>query len=338
MPRNLSRPRLVLVLTGILGSLGLSPARAEPASPASPKAVQAPKPGETEPEQGYLLRYKFRPDARLEYEVSHRMRIELKKKEISQTVLNESEARKHFRVVDVASDGTATLVSVIDHVEMTARSDNREPVEYDSSNPPPPAEFEKVHQTIGKPLVRVRVSPRGKMLSVERLLPEMLQRKLGSPGGKAATPDTAPSKNFLIVFPDDPVAVGETWKDDRLQVPVSVGRQLQKTVKLLRRYKLVSVRDGRARISLQTSVLTPVNDPHVRAQLIQRTPNGTILFDIDAGRIVRRTLELDKTEIGVFGGGSSMRAVSRRSERLIRVTDLADDEDRTASKSADSPR
>lgn len=267
------------------------------------------------PRPGYRLRYQFRPNQFVHYEVVQTMSIETRKGEAAESTVNESRAHKHFRVVSVDSDGAGTLEAVIDRVELTAQFGDNPPIVYDSTSPPPPPQFADVDKTIGKPIVRVKVAPTGKLLSVVRTLSKDLQEGVTADTGDAA-PDTDRSKNFLVVFPDKPVHVGETWTD-KLQISVNVSKQLRQPVTLRRRYRLESVANGSATISLDTSVLTPVNDPHVRAELIQRTPKGTIVFDLNRGLLVSRTLSVDKTELGVFGGGSLMRAVSERTERLV---------------------
>ena len=61
----------------------------------------------------------------------------------------------------------------------------------------------------------------------------------------------------------------------------------QKTIKIRKQYKLMKIETGVATISVETQVLTPVNNSAIKAQLIQQLTNGTIKFDIDAGRILK---------------------------------------------------
>ena len=58
-------------------------------------------------------------------------------------------------------------------------------------------------------------------------------------------------------------------------------------------------------------MLTPVSDPKIQSQLMQRLQHGTIKFDLDAGRIYSSKMELDERVIG-FRGAASMRSEERR--------------------------
>jgi hypothetical protein len=79
---------------------------------------------------------------------------------------------------------------------------------------------------------------------------------------------------------------------------------------------LQSVKGNVATIHLSTTELVPTDDPVVRAQLVQKTPEGTILFDIDLGMVTSRKLRCSRTETGVMGEGSVIGALSNLSCQL----------------------
>ena len=56
-------------------------------------------------------------------------------------------------------------------------------------------------------------------------------------------------------------------------------------ITIQRNHKLAEVKEGRAVIEFRTAVLTPVQDPSIAGQLIQREIVGKIVFDLDRGRI-----------------------------------------------------
>ena len=262
----------------------------------------------------YRLRYRFSPNQLVYYDVSHETTIQIKAENTSERTRHNSNARKHYRVISGSDDGQALLELVIDRVKLSVQFGKSEPVVYDStSSDPPPAQFRTVAESIGRPQARIRFAANGKLLSVTPLKPRDGGGQLPN---APKTPDNDPSHNFLVVFPEDPIAVGDTWTD-RLTVQVRASKTLLRPVTLLRRYELTSVEDGVATISLKTSVLTPVRDPDIRTQLIQRTPAGTIRFDINRGVILSKTLTLDETEVGLFGGKGSMHVVSHRTERFV---------------------
>jgi hypothetical protein len=57
-----------------------------------------------------------------------------------------------------------------------------------------------------------------------------------------------------------------------------------------------------------------VTDPKVQSQLVQRMQHGEIKFDIDAGRIRSKQMDLDETVIGFSGQNSVMKYLARLTE------------------------
>ena len=102
----------------------------------------------------------------------------------------------------------------------------------------------------------------------------------------------------------------------RTRAKVNVSKTLQKEVTILRNYRLEAVEQGIARISLKTNVLTPVVDPQLLVQLIQRRFKGEIFLDVVAGKVISRQFTSDNTEIGWAGADSTLHATSLRSEQI----------------------
>ena len=125
-------------------------------------------------------------------------------------------------------------------------------------------------------------------------------QQLLRPGQK---PTDDASENFLDTLPDHPVHIGDVWKDD-IKVPVSISKDLHQKLILRRYYRLESVDGNVATIHLSTSELSPVADPMIRAQLIQKLPEGKILFDMAKGVVTSRDLRCVRIEAGVMGAGS----------------------------------
>ncbi len=74
-----------------------------------------------------------------------------------------------------------------------------------------------------------------------------------------------------------------------------------------------------ATISVDTEVLTPVNDPKIQAQLVQQLTSGEIKFDVDAGRPLARRIDWDETVVGFNGADSMMKYLARFTEELLPV-------------------
>jgi hypothetical protein len=172
---------------------------------------------------------------------------------------------------------------------------------------------------IGKPLARFRARPDGTILSVEPLVGAKSE---ASAAAQPAAGDDDFHGNVFITFPDRPLEPGDTWHED-FEIPINLTGRLRHNVALRRKYTLESVDGDIARIRLKTALLTAVRDPRLMVQLIMRTPESMIDFDVRQGLIVRRTTLCDETVIGPWGAGSSLHANSRRTERLLDPSEFA---------------
>ncbi len=99
-----------------------------------------------------------------------------------------------------------------------------------------------------------------------------------------------------------------------------------KSIKTRELYVLEKVETGVATISVKTQVLTPVDDPRVKSQIMQRISQGELRFDMDAGRLISKQLDWDESVLGFNGAESNMKYLARFTETL--ATPAA----RTASK------
>ena len=75
-------------------------------------------------------------------------------------------------------------------------------------------------------------------------------------------------------------------------------------------------------IGVVTQILTPVTSKEVEAQLVQRYTEGTVRFDIDAGRMFGQQIDLDRRVVGYPNAKSSMHYRTRFTEKLLNSADL----------------
>ena len=236
-----------------------------------------------------LLRYRFRQGDVIRWKVVHLATTETTIKEQTELSRTRSVAVKAWKVIDVDASGRATIEHVVERVEMWQKVSDHPEVRYDSTkDKTPPPEYVTVAETIGKPLVRAVVTPRGKELQRNRPKKPF---DLGLGG-------------FVIPFPKDRVAVGSSWYVPRT-IRVQIPDGLVKQIKVRQRYTLQRVRHGVATIAVKTEVITPVTDPRIEMQLIQDLVHGTIRFDIDKGQVISREVDWDDTVVE-FAGPSSM--------------------------------
>jgi hypothetical protein len=210
------------------------------------------------------------------------------------------ESLKHYKVLDVTADGTARLELTIDRAKM-AINDGSSLFEYDSTRDRnPPAAFQSVHGSVGRPWLRVTVNSRGETTNVQ------------TPGGLPVPESADYVSRVLPVLPEQPVAIGETWKEPFTidvnvdEINVSDGQPLKRTVKLQRVYRLKSIEEGIAAVALRTEVLTGKRTPKQDVELIQRQFSGTITIDLEQGRLLERELAIDGSVVGYDGPTSAM--------------------------------
>jgi hypothetical protein len=249
---------------------------------------------------GVRLRYAFRVGDDLASEVAHRALTETTMNGVTQSVETSTDSTRTWKVVAVDQAGGATLEQVVDEVTMTSRSSDQGEVRWSSAGlADPPPGYEGVRQSLGVPLVRLRVADDGRILERRELRP---------------CPAAATGDLVIVPFPEEPVAVGHEWTVPD-EVVVEVPNGPRKAVRTRLRYRLEKLEDGIATIAVDTTVLTPVDDPRLEARLLERIWDGTIGFDVEAGRIVGRRTAIDRRVVGFGGPQSSVRYKASLEER-----------------------
>ena len=156
--------------------------------------------------------------------------------------------------------------------------------------------------SLGKPIVRFVVEPDGRVLERREILP---------------CPPSATGDLVVVPLPDGPVSVGHEWTVPQ-EVVVEAPGGARKAVRTRIRYRLEGLNDGIATIAVDTTVLTPVDEPQFEARLLERIWNGSIRFDVAAGRVVGRTTAIDRRVVGFGGPQSSVRYKASLEETAVR--------------------
>lgn len=258
----------------------------------------------------YLLRYKFQPGQFLYFEVDNTMKIVTQYESAKEEVANTSQAWKQLRVVSVDEAGNALLEPMVERVRMKALRDDEEAGKYDSAeDSEAPPQFQQIKETVGAVMARVNVAPNGD-------LQQVIPIAKNNPALVEAAKKNDPRLNFLVVMPKTPVRIGETWKD-KFPAEVTVDKGLKQELTIHRTYKLDSVNGNIATIKLKTAVIPMPDDPQILVQLIQRTPTGTIEFDMDKGQVILTKTQIDAIVHNPFGPKSSMSAKTTSIEKLL---------------------
>lgn len=248
-----------------------------------------------------LLRYQFTKGEQVEWKVVHLGTTETKIQGNTQTSKSRSVSTKAWQVSDIDADGNFTFSHSVTNVNMWQQLSDRPEVRYNSQTDTEiPAEYQQVAKTVGVPLATVTISPKGDIVGREG---SEANEKFGVGG-------------IVMLLPEKPVKPDSRWYEpSELHTRLPDGRV--KKIKIRKNYTLEKVQTGVATIAVKTEVLTPVNDPRIESQLVQQLTDGTIKFDVDAGRIISKEMNWDETVVGFNGADSMMKYLARFTEELL---------------------
>jgi hypothetical protein len=249
----------------------------------------------------YKLVYKLALGDVLRFKVDHRASVRSTIEGTTQNVLTQTESIKAWKVTDVLPSGEIEFVNLVEQVKMKNKLADRAEMKYDSTvdkNPPPG--WEDVAGSVGRPLSVIHMSPRGEVIAREV--------KHHQPAADSEAP-------IALLLPNKPVKIGDTWDEPRTAT-VKLQDGASRELKARRLYKLLKVSDGIAHIEVTYQVLSPM-DPVVESQLVQRMMKGVARFDIDRGRPVGQSFDVDKRVLGFAGPTSTMHYLMRMQEDLV---------------------
>jgi hypothetical protein len=259
------------------------------------------------PSETYRLQYKFAAGETYRTKVTHLVTVESKINGVTQTAQTRSVSTKAWDVKSVDPQGNITFVYVVENASMWQQVSDRQEIRYDSSkNETPPAEYKHVADSVGVPMATITISPSGRILDRKDAKPQF------NPG----------IGDLTIPLPETAVPVGQSWATEG-ELLVRLPEMQVKRIKTRQQYTLVNVQTGVATIAVETQILTPVNDPRVQSQLVQRIKRGEAKFDLDTGRVRSQQLDIDETVIGFHGADSLMKYLSRLSEESAPTTQVA---------------
>jgi hypothetical protein len=280
----------------------------------SPTAEDTEQPVANEPVRAdgkqHLLRYQFTLGETVRWKVTHEATTETRIQGNSQSSKSRSVSTKVWHVDSIDDDGNISFTHSVESVNMWQELSDRPKVGYDSTKDTTvPREYEQVAKTVGVPLTSVTISSEGKLID--------RKSSLGQPNFGLG--------DIVMLLPPKPVKAGSKWTEPA-EIQIREANQQVKRIKIRKLYTLKKVQTGVATIEIKTEVLTPIHDASVKAQLVQQIADGTVRFDVDAGRVISRRMDWDESVIGFSGDDSLMEYLARFTEELL------SDEARTARK------
>ncbi|HPM83115.1 MAG TPA: DUF6263 family protein [Candidatus Anammoximicrobium sp.] len=266
------------------------------ASADSAKPAAGAEAGETT----YQLRYKFTPGEVFRCDVTHLTTVETKIRGVAETAKTRSVSTKVWRISAVDPQGNITFTYTVEDASMWQQLSGQPEVRYDSTkDKEPPPGYEHVAESVGVPMATITIKPNGEILRREQARPQF------NPGIGELT----------VLLPSHAVKIGESWSSEG-ELPIRLPAGTVKRIKTRHVYELKKVQTGVATVEARTEILTPVDDPAVQSQLVQRIKRGEIKFDVDAGRVLRQQMDIDETVIGFSGPDSMMKYLARLTEEM----------------------
>jgi hypothetical protein len=309
---------LTLFSACVLAARGDEPPAAKPDEPAATKSTPVKvkdvlvdlEKAKDRLSPAYKLAYRFTPGEAVRTKVVHLATVDTKIKGTKQTTKSRTISTRAWKIHDVDGAGNITFDNTVERVEMWNSVEGRQEVHYDSdTDKTPPPEFAPVAASVGKVLSTIKIDPQGRILSRNDAQPH------SNPGiGDLTVPFPPADKQ--------PIRAGVTWSiPDELKLPQDNGTI--KKIQTQQQYKLEKVESGVATIAVATQVLTPINDPKLQSQLVQRLQKGTIKFDLDAGRLLHKQIDIDQEVFGFSGPESHMQYLARLTEEPVAVAKTA---------------
>ena len=280
------------------------------------KVIEKPSPdgGET-----FLMRYKFEPGMVVRSEVTYLSKNGTRIDSVQQDATSRTVSMKSWRVLDTEGD-TVTFEYRIDEIDMSQQVGSGNEVRYSSkeaSDEPPPIQFAGAADNVGKVVSTISIDARGMVVA----------------RSDTQNPPHLGMGDVTLPLPENPVAVGATWEIPReMRIPRKDGSS--RLLKFRELFKLEKVSAGIATISVRSEPLSTISDPSEEAQVLQQLSNGTIRFDLDAGRMVSKDLAWDHEVVAFSGPGSVLEYSARLDDHVVTV----DTDTRTATRPNNAAR
>lgn len=210
---------------------------------------------------------------------------------------------KKWRVVDVDSEGTATLEQSL----VSLRNEQSRPgskLLFDSDNPDVGTpELKGMMKHINVPIAAIRVDRIGRVVQVQ--------------SGPKVNYDAEPP--FALILPGQPVREGQAWVRPftvTLEPPLGLGEKYQAE----HLAKLVKIDGTKATIQLAATIKNPPDAASEQVPLLQKQMSGAAVFDTARGRLESVRLSVDKTVENHQGNNSSYRFASTYVEQVVSPT------------------
>ncbi len=212
---------------------------------------------------------------------------------------------KRWTVVSVDAQGVATLQLALAALRMETTLPGGEVLLFDSANPDKgdPQLKEQMTKYVGQPLATLVVDGFGQVLEVK-------ESKFG-PASKYQN-----ELPFALVLPQTAPAPGQSWRRQyqvTLDPPQGAGEKYDAVQKCVCK----AVEGAKATIAVSNTVTKLPEALANQAPLLQLQPEGEVVIDTQAGRMLSVNFKVDKELKNHEGEGSSYRFQSSYAEQYV---------------------
>jgi hypothetical protein len=209
---------------------------------------------------------------------------------------------KRWEVAGVDEKGVATLRLSLTAMRHEQNRPNGEVLLFDSANldKSTPELRDQMSKYLGQVLAVLRVDGQGRVIEVKQ-----------GDSGRFET-----DLPFGLILPLPVPKEGNVWERTypiTLDPPQGTGEKFQAT----QRYRCNKIDGTRASIGVSTEIKTMPESALDRLPLLQKQPQGELIFDAATGRLVTLRLVIDKELQGYQGDGSSYHFQSQFTEQLV---------------------
>jgi len=223
-------------------------------------------------------------------------------KVVTKTHLN---LTKRWQVLAVDAQGIATLQLSVTALKQEMTNADGETLVFDSANldKSTPMLKEQMTRYVNQVLAVLRVDGFGRVVEVK-------ESKFG-PASRFET-----ELPFVAVVPALPLKAGQSW-ERTYQIALDPPHGTGEKYDAVQRYTCKSVDNTAMTIALTTEMKTQPEAVANRVPLVQKQPEGEIVFDVQAGRLRSAAMKIDKELKGHQGEGSSYKFTSSYTEEYI---------------------
>lgn len=249
-------------------------------------------------QQKFQFRYRMQSGETIRWDVEHIASGSTKVGDVEQDFSLRTNSTKKWKITSVDSRGNITFEHTVERLNMWNKIGDGEPTSYDSEKTGEEVapEFESAAASVGKVLAVITIDPTGRVVD----------RNDDSDDSSFGT------GNITVPFPEQPIAINHQWAvPSQMTARHSDGRV--KEIKWRQLYTLKSVENQIATIEFRSEILTPIEKPEIRAQVMQKMNKGTMKFHLAKGRMIERDVNWNEKVQGHSGADS-------RTEYLARYT------------------